>query len=49
MRKSKNMIINQIKIIANYHIDVEFCLRIFQKDANTKITKTKLHYKNNGL
>ena len=30
MRKSKNMAINQINIIANYHIDQEFCLGIFQ-------------------
>ena len=29
MRKFKNMIINKINIIANYHIDLEFCLRIF--------------------
>ena len=29
MRKLKNIAINQIYIIANYHIDLEFCLQNF--------------------
>ena len=42
MRISKNMEINQINILANYHIDLEFCPRIFQEDANTKNNTNKI-------
>ena len=37
MRKSKNMIINQLDIIVNYHIDLEFVLGYFNKMSTPKM------------